>query len=68
VALPDIMCNRGSAIVRLRLPAQPVDATLFKLLIGQRFPVENRNVRLYRIRAKQGVVRLELTLAKDFSS
>jgi hypothetical protein len=31
--------------VRLTLPAQPVDATLFKLLIGQRFPVENRNVR-----------------------
>jgi hypothetical protein len=28
------------------LPAQLVDATLFKLLIGQRFPVENRNVRL----------------------
>jgi hypothetical protein len=28
------------------LPAQPVDATLAKLLIGQRFPEEKRNVRL----------------------
>jgi hypothetical protein len=38
--------DKRKSDVRLRVPAQLVDATPFKLLIGQRFPVENRNVRL----------------------
>jgi hypothetical protein len=33
-------------VVRLSVPAQPVDAIHFKLLIAQRFPVENRNAGL----------------------
>jgi hypothetical protein len=32
--------------MRFALPAQTVDATPSKLLIGQRFPEEKRNVRL----------------------
>jgi hypothetical protein len=34
-------------------------------LIGQRFPVENRNVRRYSIRTRQDGVPLESALAND---
>jgi hypothetical protein len=41
---------------RLTLPAQPVDATPSKQLIGQWFPIENRSVRFVFIRPIQGSV------------
>jgi hypothetical protein len=39
---------------RLTLPAQPVDATPSKQLIGQWFPIENRSVRFVFIRPIPG--------------
>jgi hypothetical protein len=35
------MFRSSTPLVRPALPDQPVDVTLFKLVIGQRFPVES---------------------------
>jgi hypothetical protein len=51
---------------RLTLPAQWVDATPSNQLIRQYFRLENRSVRLYPIRTRQGGVSFESTLANDF--
>jgi hypothetical protein len=57
---------RGNPLVRLRLRAQPVDATPSNELTPQYFPLESRSIRLQSIRPSQSGVPFESTLVNDF--